>query len=70
MRIGRRLVALALAAAAAIFAAAAPQAEPVQIRVGWVVAPGQITPTLFDPPDRSTSGSIRISASSKKPQGA
>lgn len=50
MRIGRRLAALALAAAATMFAAAAPQAEPVKIRVGWVVVPGQITPILFDPP--------------------
>ena len=45
-----RIGTFALAALAALFAAAAAGAEPVKIRVGWVVVPGQITPILFEPP--------------------
>jgi sulfonate transport system substrate-binding protein len=39
-----------LALAGLVLSAVAARAEPVRIRVGWVVVPGQITPILFEPP--------------------
>src|ERR1700744_709706 len=49
MRVFRLSVALAVAATAALLSPAS--AEPVKIRVGWIVAPASLVPLLFLKPE-------------------
>jgi sulfonate transport system substrate-binding protein len=45
------ILALFLAAVAALFVSGAARAEPVKIRIGWLLVPAEITPILFPKPE-------------------